>query len=197
MIYLILFLILMTFVIYKVQLIYRHAFLTLIPKEQQTLSRLFKLIVKTLSSKVMIKQIWLTNMYFKTVAMLSSDNLDVLDDALDRLEKYIEDMDILIDDVLFDVSNHTGASKEHILIRTLQGYVALSLQDRVAPVESVSDMKALLNTTLPNDTPGIPVPILLQLYQTGVDKYELNGQITSMTITGKLSRLIEQIQKDK
>ena len=102
MIYLILFLIVMTFVIYKVQLIYRHVFLTLFPKERQTLSLLFKLIAKSLSSKVMIKQIWTSNAYFRTVKSLANADLDQLNDSLDRLEQYVDDIQLTLDDVLFD-----------------------------------------------------------------------------------------------
>lgn len=195
MIYLILFLIVMTFVIYKVQLIYRNVFLTLFPKERQTLSLLFKLIAKSLSSKVMIKQIWTSNAYFRTVKWLSSENLIMLNDALDKLEQYVIDVDLTLDDVLFDITNSTGARKEHVLIRTLQTYMALSLQDRVLPFD-LADMKALLTTDMPADTPGVPVPILLQLYQTGIDKYGLNGQIVSLTIARQIRRLIEKVKKD-
>ncbi len=195
MIYLILFLILMTFVIYKVQLIYRNVFLTLFPKERQTLSLLFKLIAKSLSTKVMIKEIWLTNGYFRTIKWLSGENLIMLNDAIDRLQQYVADVDHTLDDVLFDVANSTGARKEHVLIRTLQTYMALSLQDSVMPFD-LADMRALLTTDIPTDSPGIPVPVLLQLYQTGVNKYELNGQITSLTIARQIRRLIEKVKKD-
>ena len=195
MIYLILFLIVMTFVIYKVHLIYRNVFLTLFPKERQTPSLLFKLIAKSLSSKVMIKQIWTSNAYFRTVKWLSSKNLIMLNDALDKLEQYVIDVDLTLDDVLFDITNSTGARKEHVLIRTLQTYMALSLQDRVLPFD-LADMKALLTTDMPADTPGVPVPILLQLYQTGIDKYGLNGQIVSLTIARQITRLIEKVKKD-
>ena len=82
-----------------------------------------------------------------------------------------------------------------MLIRTLQTYMALSLQDRVLPFD-LADMKALLTTDMSADTPGVPVPILLQLYQTGVNKYELNGQITSLTIARQIRRLIEKVKKD-
>mgnify|MGYP000485177556 CR=1 FL=1 len=195
MIYLILFLIVMTFVIYKVQLIYRHVFLTLFPKERQTLSLLFKLIAKSLSSKAMIKQIWTSNAYFRTVKWLSSENLIMLNDSLDRLEQYIDDIQLTLDDVLFDITNSTGARKEHVLVRTLQTYIALSLEDRVPPFD-LDDMSALLTTDIPADAPGIPVPVLLKLYQTGVDKYGLNGQIVSLTITRQITRLIEEVKKD-
>lgn len=195
MIYLILFLIVMTFVIYKVQLIYRNVFLTLFPKERQTLSLLFKLIAKSLSSKVMIKQIWTSNAYFRAVKSLANADLDQLNDTLDRLKQYVDDIQLTLDDVLFDVTNSTGARKEHVLIRTLQTYMALSLQDSVMPFD-LADMRALLTTDMPADTPGVPVPILLQLYQTGIDKYGLNGQIVSLTIAEQIRRLIEKVKKD-
>lgn len=195
MIYLILFLIVMTFVIYKVQLIYRNVFLTLFPKERQTLSLLFKLIAKSLSSKVMIKQIWTSNAYFRAVKSLANADLDQLNDTLDRLKQYVDDIQLTLDDVLFDITNSTGACKEHVLIRTLQTYMALSLQDHVLPFD-LADMKALLTTDMPADTPGVPVPILLQLYQTGIDKYGLNGQIVSLTTAEQIRRLIEKVKKD-
>lgn len=195
MIYLILFLILMTLVIYKVQLIYRNVFLTLFPKERQTLSLLFKLIAKSLSSKVMIKQIWLTNGHFKAIKSLASADLDQLNDSLDRLEQYVDDIQLTLDDVLFDVTNSTGTRKEHVLVRTLQTYIALSLQDRVPPFD-IDDMSALLTTDIPADTPGIPVPVLLKLYQTGVDKCGLKGHVASLTIAAQISHLIEKVKKD-
>ncbi len=195
MIYLILLLIVVTFVIYKVQLIYRNVFLTLFPKERQTLSLLFKLIAKSLSSKVMIKQIWTSNAYFRAVKSLANADLDQLNDTLDRLKQYVDDIQLTFDDVLFDVTNSTGARKEHVLVRTLQTYIALSLQDSVMPFD-LADMSALLTTDMPADTPGVPVPILLQLYQTGIDKYGLNGQIVSLTIAEQIRHLIEKVKKD-
>ena len=194
MIYLILFLIVMTFVIYKVQLIYRKVFLTFYAKERQTLPRFLRVVLKTLSSKLMIKQIWLSNAYFTILGMVE-DNSDVLNDALDRLEQYVDDIQLILDDVLFDVTNATGARKEHVLVRTLQTYIALSLEDRV-PSFDLDDMSALLTTDIPADAPGIPVPILLKLYQTGVDKYGLKGHVASLTIAGQISHLIEKVKKD-
>lgn len=195
MIYLILFLILMTFVIYKVQLIYHNVFLTFYPKERQTLSVFFRVIVKSLSSQVMIKQMWLTNDYFKIIKSLANADLDQLNDSLDRLEQYVDDIQLTLDDVLFDVTNSTGARKEYVLVRTLQTYIALSLEDRV-PSFDLDDMSALLTTDMPADAPGIPVPVLLKLYQTGVDKYGLKGHVASLTIAGQISHLIEKVNKD-
>ena len=143
----------------------------------------------------MIKQMWLTNDYFKAIKSLANADLDQLNDSLDRLEQYVDDIQLTLDDVLFDVTNATGARKEHVLVRTLQTYIALSLEDRV-PSFDLDDMRALLTTDMPADTPGVPVPILLQLYQTGIDKYELNGQIVSLTITRQITRLIERVKKD-
>ena len=194
MIYLILFLILMTFVIYKVQLIYRKVFLTFYAKERQTLPRFLRVVLKTLSSKLMIKQIWLSNAYFTILGMVE-DNSDALNDTLDRLEQYIDDIQLTLDDVLFDVTNSTGARKEHVLVRTFQTYIALSLEDRV-PSFDLDDMSALLTTDIPADAPGIPVPVLLKLYQTGVDKYGLKGHVASLTIAGQISHLIEKVKKD-
>ena len=195
MIYLILLLIVATFVIYKVQLIYRNVFLTLFPKERQTLSLLFKLIAKSLSSKTMIKQIWTSNAYFRSIKWLAGKDLILLNDVIDRLVQYINDVELTLDDVLFDITNSTGARKEHVLIRTLQTYIALSLQDRVLPFD-LADMRALLTTDIPTDSPGIPVPVLLQLYQTGIDEYGLKGQTVSLTIAQQIRRLIEKVKKD-
>lgn len=195
MIYLILLLIVMAFVIYKVQLIYRKVFLTFYTKERQTLPRFLRVVLKTLSSKLMIKQIWLSNAYFTTLGMVE-DNSDALNDALDKLEAFVKDIELTVDDVLFDVANSTGARKEHVLIRSLQTYVALSLQGRVTQVD-LTDLNALLTTDIPNDTPGIPVPTLLKLYERGVNKHQLNGQVTSLTFAHQIARLVKEVKKDK